>query len=301
MFKISDRISVLRDGQLVASYETAQVTEKVIIKAMVGREMDDRFPYSPRKVGDVILSVKDYSLIDEKGSKIIKDINFDLHQGEILGISGLMGAGRTELAMTIFGHMEGHRSGTIELYGKPTNIKSPADAIAQGIALVTEDRKAQGLLLTQTVADNIVLASLKKLCKASVVDDNLQYTYAKKYSEDLGIKIPSLYSEVKSLSGGNQQKVVLAKWLMTEPRILILDEPTRGIDVGAKYEIYTIMMELAAKGFSIIMISSELPEILGMSDRVVVMHEGSVAGILSRDEATQELIMELATGGNTNE
>jgi len=205
------------------------------------------------------------------------------------------------MAMTIFGAMEGKKTGTVTLFGEKVDIHSPADAISRGIALVTEDRKAQGLLLAQTVSDNIVLASLRKLCHMGVVDVNLQYFFAKQYVKEIGIKVPSLNAEVRSLSGGNQQKVVLAKWLMTEPKILILDEPTRGIDVGAKYEIYTIMMDLAAKGFSIIMISSELPEIMGMSDRVLVMHEGAVSGTVLHEDMTQERIMRLATGGNEDE
>lgn len=301
VFRISDRISVLRDGQLVSTYETADVTEWDVIRAMVGRELEDRFPYHSHEIGEPVLQVRDLSLTDAKGKKILKNISFDLCRGEILGISGLMGAGRTEMAMTIFGAMEGKKTGTVTLFGEKVDIHSPADAISRGIALVTEDRKAQGLLLAQTVSDNIVLASLRKLCHMGVVDVNLQYFFAKQYVKEIGIKVPSLNAEVRSLSGGNQQKVVLAKWLMTEPKILILDEPTRGIDVGAKYEIYTIMMDLAAKGFSIIMISSELPEIMGMSDRVLVMHEGAVSGTVLHEDMTQERIMRLATGGNEDE
>ena len=301
VFRISDRISVLRDGQLVSTYETADVTEWDVIRAMVGRELEDRFPYHSHEIGEPVLQVRDLSLTDAKGKKILKNISFDLCRGEILGISGLMGAGRTEMAMTIFGAMEGKKTGTVMLFGEKVDIHSPADAISRGIALVTEDRKAQGLLLAQTVSDNIVLASLRKLCHMGVVDVNLQYFFAKQYVKEIGIKVPSLNAEVRSLSGGNQQKVVLAKWLMTEPKILILDEPTRGIDGGAKYEIYTIMMDLAAKGFSIIMISSELPEIMGMSDRVLVMHEGAVSGTVLHEDMTQERIMRLATGGNEDE
>ncbi len=208
-----------------------------------------------------------------------------------------MGAGRTELAMSLFGAMEGKKSGEVRLFGRPEAIRSPADAIARGLALLTEDRKAQGLILEQSVSNNIVLASLKKIQNHLILNENEQHIYANQYVEEIHIKIPSIQTSVKNLSGGNQQKVVLAKWLMTEPKILFLDEPTRGIDVGAKFEIYHIMLELVEKGYSIIMISSELPEIMGMSDRIMVMHEGTIGGELEREEATQEKVMLLATGG----
>lgn len=241
------------------------------------------------------MQVRDLSLTDAKGKKILKNISFDLCRGEILGISGLMGAGRTEMAMTIFGAMEGKKTGTVTLFGEKVDIHSPADAISRGIALVTEDRKAQGLLLAQTVSDNIVLASLRKLCHMGVVDVNLQYFFAKQYVKEIGIKVPSLNAEVRSLSGGNQQKVVISKWILRDCDVLIFDEPTRGIDVGAKSEIYKLMTQLAEEGKSIIMISSDMPELLRLSDRVIVMCEGHVTGELDISEATQETIMTYAT------
>lgn len=297
VFRISDRITVLRDGNTIGTFETAKTDENSIIKAMVGRELTERFPYRPRETGERVLEVKDYGVTNLKGKQILHDISFHVNRGEILGIAGLMGAGRTELAMSLFGAMEGRRSGEVRLFGKPEVIRSPGDAISKGLALLTEDRKAQGLILEQSVSNNIVLASLKKIQSHLILNENEQHICANRYVEEIHIKIPSIQTRVKNLSGGNQQKVVLAKWLMTEPKILFLDEPTRGIDVGAKYEIYNIMLELVEKGYSIIMISSELPEIMGMSDRIMVMHEGTVSGELSREEATQEKVMLLATGG----
>lgn len=301
IFRISDRITVLRDGSTIGTYETGAVDENVIIKAMVGRELTERFPYRARKIGEKVLEIRNLNFRDLKGKKVLEDINLSVRKGEILGISGLMGAGRTELAMVLFGAMEGKKEGEVRLFGERADICSPADAIAKKLALLTEDRKTQGLLLEQSVSNNIVLASLRKIQRHGILDENRQYLAAQKYVEDIHIKIPSVQARAKNLSGGNQQKVVLAKWLMTEPRILILDEPTRGIDVGAKFEIYNIMLELVEQGYSIVMISSELPEIIGMSDRVVVMHEGKISGELSRKEATQESIMRLATGGHFHE
>ena len=297
VFRVSDRITVLRDGNTIGTYQTKEINEAFVIKAMVGRELTDRFPYRKRELGGKVLEISDYGLTDLKGRQVLKNINLYLKKGEILGISGLMGAGRTELALSLFGAIEGRKSGTVKLFGERIQIQSPGDAIRKNMALLTEDRKAQGLLLEQSVSDNIILASLKKILSHGMIDNNKQYVYAQKYVKELSIKIPSIQTQVKNLSGGNQQKVVLAKWLMTEPRILILDEPTRGIDVGAKFEIYSLMLELVEKGYSVIMISSELPEILGMSDRVVIMHEGTVSGELNREEATQEKVMVLATGG----
>ena len=297
VFQVSDRITVLRDGNTIGTYQTEEIDEAFVIKAMVGRELTERFPYRKRKTGEKVLEISDYGLTDPKGRKILKHINLYLRKGEILGIAGLMGAGRTELAMSLFGAIEGRKSGTVKLFGEQVCMTSPGDAIRKNIALLTENRKEQGLLLEQSVSENIVLASMRKILSHGTLDSNKQYIYAQKYVKELNIKVPSVQTQVKNLSGGNQQKVVLAKWLMTEPKILILDEPTRGIDVGAKFEIYNLMLELVEKGYSVIMISSELPEILGMSDRVIIMHEGTVSGELSREEATQEKVMMLATGG----
>lgn len=297
VFRISDRITVLRDGNTIGTFETAQTDENHIIKAMVGRELTERFPWRKRQIGEKVLEVRDFGITNLKGRQILHDINIHLNRGEILGVAGLMGAGRTELAMSIFGAMEGKQRGEIRIFGKTEIIRSPGDAIDRGLALLTEDRKAQGLLLEQSVSNNIVLASLKQIEHHMVLNENEQHTHANQYVEEIHIKIPSIQTRVKNLSGGNQQKVVLAKWLMTAPKILILDEPTRGIDIGAKFEIYNIMLDLVDKGYAILMISSELPEIMGMSDRIVVMHEGTVSGEISRQEATQEKVMRLATGG----
>ena len=300
IFRICDTVTVLRDGETVGTYNVADVDENQLIKAMVGREIHDRFPYHAHEIGEPVMEVKDYNVYDSVGRKIISDINFRLNKGEILGISGLMGAGRTELALSLFGAYGARKTGEVSIFGEKVTIRRPADAIGKHIAMVTEDRKSQGLVLMQNVSDNIVMASLDQLSKLGVLDLNKQHVCAKKYSDEVRVKAPSLEAQVKSLSGGNQQKVVLAKWLMTQPKILFLDEPTRGIDVGAKYEIYSIMMNLVEAGYSIIMISSELPEILGMSDRILVMREGRINGELKREEATQELVMQYATGGNLN-
>ena len=297
IFRICDRVTVLRDGEAVGTFDVANENENSLIKAMVGREITDRFPKREHKIGGPVLQIKDYSVYNTAGKCILDHINFELREGEILGISGLMGAGRTELALSLFGAYGARREGEVYLHGEPVSVKRPEHAIERHMALVTEDRKAQGLILSQSVSNNIVMASLKQLSKFGVIDENEQHARARQYASEIGVKAPSLQSEVKSLSGGNQQKVVLAKWLMTQPSILFLDEPTRGIDVGAKYEIYQIMLDLVCKGYSIVMISSELPEILGMSDRILVMCEGKISGELDAKEATQELIMRYAAVG----
>ncbi len=302
VFRVCDRITVIRDGETVGTCGISDVNEDQLIKMMVGRELTDRFPSGKHEIGEPILEVENYSVYDWAGKKVLSDISFEVRQGEILGISGLMGAGRTELALSLFGAFGARREGKVKLYGKQVHIKKPEDAVREYMALVTEDRKGQGLLLSRSISDNIVMASLKKLSRFGVIDMNQQQMYAEKYAKETGVKAASLQQEVKKLSGGNQQKVVIAKWLMTGPKILFLDEPTRGIDVGAKYEIYSIMLELVQQGYSIVMISSELPEILGMSDEVLVMREGKISGKLHKEEATQERIMHLATaaGGNGN-
>lgn len=300
IFRVCDRVTVLRDGETIGTYNVEDVDENRLIKEMVGRELKDRFPHCAHEIGKPILEVKDYNVYDSAGKQVLSDINFQLKEGEILGISGLMGAGRTELALSLFGAYGARRTGEVSLYGEKLNIRRPADAIEKHIAMVTEDRKAQGLILSQNVSNNIVMASLKQLTHLGVLDLNKQHICAQQYAKEVRVKAPSLEAQVKSLSGGNQQKVVIAKWLMTQPRILFLDEPTRGIDVGAKYEIYNIMLDLVKQGYSIIMISSELPEILGMSDRILVMREGRINGELMREEATQEKVMQYATGGKLN-
>jgi len=297
---IADTVTVLRDGKTICSLKASQgeVNEKEIIKYMVGREINDIFPKRLEKnFGEVQLEVKNWSAFDRKlGRHVIKDANFNVRKGEIVGIAGLMGAGRTEFALSIFGNSKSYDiSGEVLVDNQTVSLKKPKDAIDKGLAYVSEDRKGNGLILIQDIKQNITVANLKKLSNYMVIDKNEEIEIAEKYRESMNIKTPSIEQKVMNLSGGNQQKVALSKWLFVEPNVLILDEPTRGIDVGAKYEIYTIMNELVAKGLSIIMISSELPEVLGMSDRVYVMAEGRLTGELPIEEATQEKIMEMAT------
>ena len=270
-----------------------------MIARMVGRDMTERFPRIPHESGETLLSVKNWTVKDPElpSRNLVDNVSFELKKGEILGIAGLMGSGRTELAMSIFGCYKGYTSGIIELEGRQLNIKRPMDAIKDGISYLSEDRKKYGLNMLMDIEDNITLSALDKISRAGVIDSNKKIVSANKYIADMNIKTPSSRQMVVNLSGGNQQKVVLGKWLMTDPKILILDEPTRGIDIGAKYEIYGIMNELIKRGVSVIMISSELPEILGMSDRIIVMHEGKITGVLKNDNITQEVVMTYATGG----
>ena len=289
---IADRVTVMRDGKHVGTVNYSHTTIRDLVKMMVGRELGDYFPKRDTIPGDIFLQVKGL-----KRSGKLKDISFDLRKGEILGVSGLMGAGRTEMARALFG-ADPKDAGEILLDELPVFIKSPGDAIRHGIGYLTEDRKKDGLTLGLNVKENISMASIKVFSKfIGHMDDAKIEDVSRHFVDQLNIKTPSLNQLVKFLSGGNQQKVILARWLCKETRILIFDEPTRGIDVGAKREIYELMNHLVEEGHSIIMISSELPEILGMSDRIMVMHEGSVAGIVDRSMATEESIMYLATGG----
>lgn len=298
VLEISDNITVLRDGKTIGTYPTAEIDEALLIKQMVDRELTDRFPYHKREIGETVFEVNHYSVIKEGDrKKMLDDINLSVRRGEILGIAGLMGSGRTELALSLFGFLPGKKTGSVKLRGEEIHINSPSDAIAQGMGIVSEDRKGLGLFLDQSIVENIVAASLPKISKRGMINESEQLYLAKQYEKELKIKTPSLQTAVKNLSGGNQQKVVVAKWLMTQPDVLFLDEPTRGIDIGAKYEIYNIMLDLAKKGVAIVMISSELPEVLGMSDRIIVMREGKIMGELLHTEANQEKIMHLATGG----
>ena len=299
---IADTITVLRDGKTICTMDThtENVTEPVLIKNMVGRSIDNVFPRRENiKIGDEVLRLEDWSAYSPGlGRDILKHVNVNVHAGEIVGIAGLMGSGRTELAKSIFGNPDHYRlSGKLYVKGEEQNFKNPHDAIKSEMAYVTEDRKGNGLILIQDVKQNISLANLKEIAQNGIINENEEIVIANEYKRDLNIKTPSIEQKVRNLSGGNQQKVSLGKWLFVKPGVMILDEPTRGIDVGAKYEIYTIMNSLVAKGMSIIMISSELPEILGMSDRVLVMHEGEATGEISRKDASQEAIMTLATGG----
>jgi len=297
---IADSITVLRDGKTICtlSAQAGEISEGVLIKNMVGREINNIYP--PRKhvpTQDVILEVKNWNARNPAtGRDILKDVNIRVNRGEIVGLAGLIGSGRTEFALSIFGNPGKYQiHGDLYLDGSQRSFNHPEEAIRSGLSYVSEDRKGNGLILIQDVKQNISLANLKELTKSLVVDSNAEIMVANKYKTDLNIKTPTIEQKVSNLSGGNQQKVCLGKWLFVKPNILILDEPTRGIDVGAKYEIYTIMRDLVQQGMSIIMISSELPEILGMSDRIYIVASGRIAGELQAQEATQEKIMQLAT------
>lgn len=300
VIEIADSVTVLRDGGTICTLEAAkgEVSEIALIKHMVGREIDNIYPKRESKpAGEVVLNIENWSAYDPAlGRSILKEINFHVKKGEIVGFAGLMGSGRTELALSIFGNPDGYRiSGDMSVMGSKRRFAHPRDAINAGVAYVTEDRKGDGLILIQDVKQNITIANLKEIANQGVVNDNSEVKVANEYKTSLNIKTPSVEQKVSNLSGGNQQKVSLGKWLFVKPSLLILDEPTRGIDVGAKYEIYTIMTKLVEQGMSIIMISSELPEILGMSDRVYVVSAGKIAGELPIADATQEKIMQLAT------
>lgn len=295
---IADKVTVLRDGKTVASLDRSELSEEVIIKHMVGREIKNIYPKREHvAIGDVTFEVKDWKVYDYNVSRqLLNGINLTLRKGEILGLAGLMGAGRTEFVLSVFGNPRKYKVEGVALKdGHIINYAKPKDAISDGFAYVSEDRKGDGLILDQDIKQNITLSSLKSLTKNFVIDKNKEIIESEQYRKNLHIKTPSIDVKVSSLSGGNQQKVSLAKWMMTRPDILILDEPTRGIDVGAKYEIYTLMNQLVEQGMSIIMISSELPEVLGMSDRICVVSGGVIAGEMSAEEATQEKIMKLCT------
>ncbi len=296
ILEIGDRITVLRDGELIGTDHKENLDIKKLIFMMVGRSLDNLFPKEKFKRGKVAFEVKNLNLHDpEKPTeRIIRDVSFKAHEQEILGIAGLMGSGRTELASSIFGINARNRTGDLFIGGQKVQINNPIQAIKNGLVYLSEDRKRYGLVSLMSVKENITLASLKKIAKLAI-NENKEIEYTNKYVQYLGIGTPSIETSVNNLSGGNQQKVVLGKWLMTEPKIFILDEVTRGIDVGAKYEIYRIMNKLVNSGVVVIMISSELPEIIGMCDRIIVMHEGKINGEFNRDEATQEKIMHCAT------
>jgi len=290
IFEIGDRLTVMRDGQYIGTHAVCDLKRDDIIRMMVGRELKDEFPKEVIPAGEERLRVEG---LTRRGA--FENVSFSLRAGEIVGLTGLVGAGRTEVARAIFG-ADTLDAGTITLDGKSVSVGSPQDAIRLGIGLLTEDRKGQGLVLGMTVRENTTLANLKSLVRIVFVDRRRERAVTEQYVKELQIKTPSIEQSAQNLSGGNQQKVVLAKWLFTESKILIFDEPTRGIDVGAKVEIYRLMNDLARRGACILMISSELPEVLGMCDRILVMHEGRLAGELGRAEATQERIMQLATG-----
>lgn len=297
VFAISDRISVLRDGSIISSFKTKETNENEIIKYMVGRELTQRYPSSTRVCEKTKFKVENFSFIDSNENTLVSNINFEVRSGEIVGISGLMGAGRTELISSIFGFMKGKSKGNVYLDGKKLNIKCPKDAIGFGMAMLSEDRKQYGLILEQSISNNISISSLSQFSKLGILNKDREYQETVLYSKEIGVKAPSVSVKVSTLSGGNQQKVLLSRCLMTKPKVLFLDEPTRGIDVGAKYEIYVLMNKLASEGTSIIMISSELPEIIGMSDRVFVMREGKIVAEFQKEEMDQEKIMMKSAGG----
>ncbi|MCR1952498.1 MULTISPECIES: sugar ABC transporter ATP-binding protein [unclassified Clostridium] len=293
IFAICDRVEVLRDGKYAGNALIKDIDNDKLISMMVGRKIEDQFPYREVKVGKDILEVE--NLNSNVG---IKDISFSVKEGEILGIAGLMGSGRTEVAKTIFGEYK-KTSGTIKIKGKEIDIKNIQEAIDNGICYLSEDRKKEGCVLSLSVAENMILSNLKKYeSKMMAIDKNKATKDVDYYIDKIKIKTPNRDQLIKNLSGGNQQKVILAKWLMLSPEVLIIDEPTRGIDVGAKKEIYELLNELKASGKAIIMISSDLPEVLGISDRILVMSEGKISGELKREEASQESIMKLAVGMN---
>ena len=300
VFAVADRVTVLRDGKTIDTQEVSETNEEKLIALMVGRELTQRYPYALHEPRETVMKVRNWSVPNKTipGKYFVHDVSLDVRAGEILGIAGLMGAGRTELAMSIFGAMKIENQGKLFIDGKECVFRSPRQAINGGISYVSEDRKNLGLILEQQIQENMSLASMDKLTHLGVINRNLEITQSIRYMNDLRIKASSVQQKVKKLSGGNQQKVVLAKWILTQPKILIMDEPTRGVDVGAKFEIYQIMNQLVAQGIAIVMISSELPEILGMSDRIYVMHEGRITGELNRAEATQEKILFYAAGGN---
>jgi ribose transport system ATP-binding protein len=291
IFEISDRVTILRDGRHIATKPTADLDHNQIVSLMVGREVEDIYHYSQTERGEVILEVRDLSDGWE-----LNDASFDLHGGEILGIAGLIGAGRTALAETLFG-LRHIANGRLLIDGEPVHLRSAKQAIRQGMGFVPEDRKRQGLFLNMAVRENITMSGMDRVTNLGFVNPTKANGIAKEFVEKLDIRTPSLRQNVGNLSGGNQQKVIIARWLMLNPRVLMLDEPTRGVDVGAKAEIHGLMRQLAEQGVAVLMISSELPEILGVSDRILVMHEGRVTGEFSREEATQDLIMHAATGG----
>lgn len=295
IFELCDRITVLRDGSYIGTKEIKKTDMNDVVKMMIGREIGERYPVRDVKIGDVAFEVKGLTC-----PGVFQNVSFQVHAGEVLGVSGLMGAGRTEIMQAIFGNMP-HVSGEIYLNGKQIVNRNPQEAMKNGIGFITEDRKVEGLMLEESIMKNISIANLGRISSYGVLKKESEDGLVKRGIEELHIKCFGPQHECNNLSGGNQQKVVFAKWIYTEPKILILDEPTRGVDIGAKKEIYSIINDLAEKGVAIIMVSSELPEVLGMSDRVMVVHEGRVTGMLMKEEANQENIMILATGGELNE
>lgn len=295
IFELCDRITVLRDGSYIDTKRIQDTDMNDVVKMMIGREIGERYPLREASIGEVVFKVEGLTC-----PGVFKDVSFEVHAGEVLGVSGLMGAGRTEIMQAIFGNMP-HVTGKLFLNGEEIHNHNPGQAMKNGIGFITEDRKTEGLMLEESIRKNISLANLGRISRRGVLRKKEERELVQKGIEELHIKCFGPEHECGRLSGGNQQKVVFAKWIYTDPKVLILDEPTRGVDIGAKKEIYNIINDLAAKGVAIIMVSTELPEVLGMADRIIVVREGLVRGILSKEEADQENIMILATGGNLNE
>ena len=299
--RVADRITVIRDGSTVSTMDKHEISEDRIIRDMVGRDMAHRYPERTPNPGEMLMEVSDWNVWhpEQLGRQVIRQAAFSVRKGEIVGIAGLMGSGRTELAMSLFGRSYGRDiSGQVRMGGKPADTSTVTRAVAAGLAYVTEDRKALGLILEEPIVRNVTLANLPGVSLRGVLDKRRETEVAERYRKAMAIRTPGVQQKVVNLSGGNQQKVVLSKWLFTDPQVLILDEPTRGIDVGAKFEIYSIMNDLAAQGRGIVMISSEMPELLGMCDRIYVMNEGRIVGELSAEEASQERIMALIIKDN---
>ena len=291
---MADRITVIRDGRTIETMDKAEISEDRIITSMVGRSLDDRYPTREPKIGEVLLEVKDWSAYHplHADRQVIKGVNIQVRKGEVVGIAGLMGAGRTEFAMSVFGRTYGRNiTGDVFMHGKKVDTSTVRRAVDAGLAYATEDRKTYGLNLIDHIKHNITIANLPGVSRGGVIDDIAEMNVANDYRKKTNIRSSSVFQVTGNLSGGNQQKVVLSKWLFSNPELLILDEPTRGIDVGAKYEIYTIINKLAEEGKGILVISSEMPELLGICDRIYVMNEGRIVGELAGSEASQEKIM----------
>jgi putative multiple sugar transport system ATP-binding protein len=294
--RVADRVTVIRDGATISTLDAKGLTEDKIVRDMVGRDMAHRYPERERRAGEVVFELKNWNVWhpEQRERQMIRDVSMTVRAGEVVGIAGLMGAGRTELAMSVFGRSYGRNiSGQAFVRGQEVDVSTVDRAIKAGLAYVTEDRKTLGLILEQTIRRNTILANLEGVSRRGVVDESRETEVAEKYRSALRIRTPSVFQKVMNLSGGNQQKVVLAKWLFTAPDVLVLDEPTRGIDVGAKYEIYNIINDLSREGRAVVMISSEMPELLGMCDRIYVMNQGGFVGELTAAEASQEAIMSL--------
>jgi putative multiple sugar transport system ATP-binding protein len=296
--RVADKVTTLRDGATVATRNarTEKITEDQIVRDMVGRSMENRYPARERRAGDMLFEVEGWSVNhpEHADRRVVHDVSFHVRAGEVVGVAGLMGAGRTELAMSLFGQSYGQKaSGKVRVRGMETDVSTVGRAIDAGLAYVTEDRKALGLVLDETIQKNITLSNLKAVSERGVLRGQEETKVAESYRKAMNIRTPSVFQKVVNLSGGNQQKVVLSKWLFTEPEVLILDEPTRGIDVGAKFEIYQIINDLSADNKGVVLISSEMPELLGLCDRIYVMNEGAFVGELAAEDATQERIMSL--------